>query len=87
MELVNDTQTSPYRIKILARDLIEAEKLSLKLKALTVVKDVATINSFIPSKQSEKIEAISDIALLLMPALSVAEQEKAPSFMEPKGRA
>ena len=84
LELVNDTQTSPYRIKILARDLIEAEKLSLKLKALTVVKDVATINSFIPSKQSEKIEAISDIALLLMPALSVAEQEKAPSFMEQK---
>ena len=84
LELVNDSQTSPYQIKLLAKDLKHAEQLSLKLKSLPVVKDVTTINSFIPKKQTEKIELISDIALLLIPALSVSKQEKEPTLLEQK---
>jgi len=84
LELVNDSQTSPYQIKLLAKDLKDAEQLSLKLKSLPVVKDVTTINSFIPGKQAEKIESISDIALLLLPALSVSKREKEPTLLAQK---
>lgn len=84
LELVNDSQTSPYQIKLLAKDLKDAEQLSLKLKSLPVVKDVTTINSFIPGKQTEKIESISDIAMLLIPSLSVSKREKEPTLLEQK---
>ena len=82
LELVNDTQTSPYAIKFLAKNRNEAQEISRKLKALPVVKEARSIESFIPSKQKQKIETINDIALLLVPALSVTKRETPPSLQD-----
>lgn len=82
LELVNDTQTSPYGITILAKNNVEAGQIAKKLKPLPVVKDVRFVNSFVPSKQKEKIETINDIALLLVPALSVSERKRLPSIKD-----
>jgi hypothetical protein len=84
LELVNDTQTSPYGISILAADLPAARQLAAKLEPLPEVKDVQTITDYIPREQDEKLDVIADIGLLLIPALSDPQRLPAPSVDEQK---
>ncbi|MEQ8195167.1 MAG: MMPL family transporter, partial [Rhodospirillales bacterium] len=84
LELVNDTQTSPYGISILAADLPEARKLAAKLEPLPEVKDVRTIADYVPKEQDEKLGIIGDMGLLLIPSFSVTERAPRPSVEEQK---
>ncbi|HHD62876.1 MAG TPA: hopanoid biosynthesis-associated RND transporter HpnN, partial [Desulfobulbaceae bacterium] len=64
---------SPWTISVLASDRQEAQRLAARLRQLSEVKSVLTIDSFIPKNQEEKLEQIEDMALSMPPP---PEQQK-----------
>lgn len=64
-DLMNDPNTSPNTIDVLAPSLARARMLAHRLRALPEVDHVITIESFIPGHQAEKLALISNAAMLL----------------------
>ncbi len=75
-DLMEDPQTNPYTITVLAGSLKEANALAGKLKALAPVKDARTLTDYVPRDQDEKLDIIGTMALFLTPSLS--QPRKAP---------
>jgi uncharacterized protein len=69
-ELFKDPDSSPWTISILVRDAEEARSLAEKLGTLKEVKMAITLSDFVPEDQPEKLRILSDIALMMPPALN-----------------
>jgi uncharacterized protein len=64
-EMFDNPDVPPWTISILVRDEQEAKRIAASLEKVSEVKAVATIADFVPDKQEEKLEIISDIALFM----------------------
>lgn len=76
-DLINDPDTTPYTIDVLAPNLDEAEKLAEKIRALPEVAQALTLQSFVPADMPEKQGILRDAANLL--SLALYPQQIAPA--------
>lgn len=79
LELLEDSDTSPYVIQVVAQNLEEANELAAQLKELDVVDRVLTLSSFVPENQGEKLDIIDEMALVLDPILTPVDPVPSPS--------
>jgi hopanoid biosynthesis associated RND transporter like protein HpnN len=73
-DLMNNPLTNPYTIDILQPSLAATGPLAEKLRALPLVADVLTLNSFVPEDQQPKLALIADASGVLAPTLDAAPQ-------------
>lgn len=72
LELVEDPDSNPYTVDILAPNIDAAETLAIKIRALPEVEKAMTLQSFVPDEQEQKIALINEVTNLLTPALQPA---------------
>jgi hypothetical protein len=72
-DLMNSSVTNPYSIDILAANVDQALVLKSRLKQLSTVSSVLTIDSFVPRDQTRKLALVADAANLLAPTLLAPE--------------
>lgn len=77
-DLMKDPQESPYGIDIIRPNLDEAAGLAKKIGQLADVDSVLTLASFIPEDQPQKLAILSDLAMLMGPALMATSAATAP---------
>jgi uncharacterized protein len=82
LDLSKDPTTTPNVINVVAPSLSAANDLAQRLGKLPEVSETATLQSFVPSEQEQKLAVIADAADLLDPTLNVAETKPAPSDEE-----
>jgi len=75
-DLMGDPLTNPYTIEALLPSLADAQAMSAKLGKLNLVKDVLSLNSFVPADQAAKLAAIADAASILGPTLDMQVTSK-----------
>src|SRR5208337_3240759 len=68
-DLINNPLTSPYTIDVLTPNAGAAEALGDRLESLPSVSGVISINSFVPSDQTQKLAVIADANTILAPTL------------------
>ena len=68
--LMSDPMTSPYSAEMLVPNLDQARVLAKKIGKLPLVHDVLTLDSFVPTDQSQKQPMIQDAASILLPTLT-----------------
>ena len=71
MDLLADSDSSPWTSTVLAHNPQEAEQLAQKLEKLPLVKKVVWLKDMVPEQQDEKLAIIQDLDLLLG-SLSIA---------------
>ncbi|WP_295632711.1 MMPL family transporter [Novosphingobium sp.] len=64
-DLTRDPDRTPNTIGVLAKDHDEATRLAKALSSLAEVRQVVSLDSFVPGDQTAKLAAISDASLLL----------------------
>jgi hopanoid biosynthesis associated RND transporter like protein HpnN len=69
-DLMQEPVTNPYTIEAILPSLAAAQQAATKLAALPLSQDVLTLNSFVPTDQTEKLAAIRDAASILAPTLA-----------------
>ncbi len=69
LELRRDPQTNAHTVQLLAPSIEQARAISAKLSALPEVSRAATIETFVPEDQNEKLKLIADANRVLAPAL------------------
>ena len=69
-ELMANDVTTPNTLQILVGSRDEAASLAQRLEKLPEVRQVLSVNSFIPADQEAKLGLIGDAALFLLPSLS-----------------
>ncbi len=67
-----------WTISVIASDRQEARNLAKRLRKLNEVKATVTLDDFIPENQTEKLELINDIALILPPAPKLKQDGSYP---------
>jgi len=72
-DLGDSRLTNPFTIDILAPDASAAARLADRLRGLSMVSEVLSINSFVPADQHSKLALIEDAATLLGPTLTPRE--------------
>jgi hopanoid biosynthesis associated RND transporter like protein HpnN len=82
LDLLADPDRTPNTVEILAPSLAEADALAERLSRLPQVAHAVTLSSFIPDRQTEKLQLIEDAASLLGPTLSPPRVRQAPSDAE-----
>ena len=80
--LAADPDRTPYAINVLAPSSGEAQALAQRLSALPEVSHVVSLQSLLPSQQTEKLEAIADAAAVIEPAFAGASRRPPPSDEE-----
>lgn len=65
MDLLADSESSPWTSEILVANKQEAEALELELKKLPLVDDVTWLNKFIPEDQDNKLFIIEEMDIIL----------------------
>jgi hopanoid biosynthesis associated RND transporter like protein HpnN len=80
--LLDDPNTTPYTIDILASDLSAAKTQAQRVGALDVVDKTMTLASFVPDDQAAKMAIIDDINLIMMPVFLPATAGLPPSVVE-----
>ena len=81
LDLLADSETSPWIGEILADDENQAGQLAEQLSNLPLVSDIVWINQFVPKRQEDKLIIIEDLNLL-MSGLSKHENKPDPSREE-----
>jgi len=81
-ELLNDPNTTPYTIQILAPNLEAGRQLKTRLKHLEEVEKVVSLTSFVPKDQEEKLTIIDDMAFVLQPIIMPVTSLASPSHEE-----
>ena len=69
-DLVNNPVTNPYTIDVLAPNAHAAATIADKIKTLSTVAGVISINSFVPPDQPQKLAVIADANTILAPTLA-----------------
>ncbi|HEY6715984.1 MAG TPA: MMPL family transporter, partial [Reyranella sp.] len=80
--LAADPDRTPYAINVLAPSSGEAQALAQRLSALPEVSHVVSLQSLLPSRQTEKLEAVADAAAVIEPAFAGASRRAPPSDEE-----
>jgi len=80
--LAADPDRTPYAINVLAPSVVEAQALAQRLSALPEVSHVVTLQSLLPTQQTEKLEAVADAAAVTEPALADVSLRPPPSDEE-----
>ena len=80
--LAADPDRTPYAINVLAPSFAEAQTLTQRLSALPEVSHVVTLQSLLPTRQTEKLEAVADAAAVIEPAIENVSRRPAPSDEE-----
>jgi hopanoid biosynthesis associated RND transporter like protein HpnN len=80
--LVADPDRTPYAINVLAPSSAEAQALAQRLSALPEVSHVVTLQSLLPTQQTEKLEAVADAAAVTEPAFENVSRRPPPSDEE-----
>jgi hopanoid biosynthesis associated RND transporter like protein HpnN len=80
--LVADPDRTPYAINVLAPSLGEARTVAQRLGALSEVSRVVSLQSFLPTQQKQKLEAVADAAAVIEPALAEVSRRPPPSDEE-----
>ncbi len=78
-DLTRDPDRTPNTIAVLAPNHPEAVTLARRLSALPEVKQVVSLDSFVPQDQPPKLEAIGDAALLLDVAINPFDLASTPN--------
>ncbi len=78
LELAEDPATTPYAIDVLVDDTRAAAALGARLEALEEVETTISVLDFVPSDQTDKLFAVEDLALLLLPVLAARKGPAAP---------
>ncbi|MFO0996632.1 MAG: MMPL family transporter [Alphaproteobacteria bacterium] len=78
-ELIADPDSQPLSIDILSPSLPDAEAMAKRLDALSEVKRVLTLASFVPKDQGEKLRIIEDVNMLLGPTLALPPVDTQPT--------
>lgn len=78
-DMMNNPQTSPNTINVLAPSLSAANQLADRLNKLPSVAQALTLSTFVPDDQDKKLALISDAGNLLDPTLNPFEVKPAPS--------
>jgi len=81
-DLTGDPDRTPNTIDVLAPDRAAAAALARRLAALPEVKQVVSLDSFVPADQAPKLAAIQDAALLLDVAINPFDLAPPPSDAE-----
>ncbi len=68
--LANSPLTNPYTIDILAPSVPDAAALAAKLRPLSTVDSVRSLDSFVPADQDKKLAIIQDAQSILEPTLT-----------------
>jgi hopanoid biosynthesis associated RND transporter like protein HpnN len=71
-DLIDNPLTDPYTIDIVEPDARTADAVSERLKRLSMVDQVRSINSFVPRDQDKKLAVIADARNILAPTLSAS---------------
>ncbi len=79
LDLMNDPQTSPNTIDVLAPSLAAAGAMADRLSKVADVGQVVTLTSFVPDDQPKKLALIQDADTLLDPTLNPFATKPAPS--------
>ena len=79
LDLMQDPDTTPNTVDVLAPDLPAAIELAKRLAALPEVAQAVTLASYAPGEQARKLALITDAALLLDPTLNPTEVMPAPT--------
>jgi hopanoid biosynthesis associated RND transporter like protein HpnN len=82
LELMNDPDTTPNTIDILKPDLGEALRVAEKLRRLPQVRQVLTLQSFVPEDQEAKLALIDDASFFFRNTLDPAQIDPAPTPTE-----
>ncbi len=69
-DLINTPLSNPYTSDLLRPDVAEADATAARMRQLSLVEDVLTISSFVPTDQKEKLALIADAASILGPTLA-----------------
>ena len=78
-DLTRDPDRTPNTIGVLAKDRDEATRLATALGRLPEVRQVITLDSFVPGDQPAKLAAISDASLLLDVSINPFDLSPAPA--------
>ena len=79
LDLSRNPETNPNTIDVLAPSVEEAKQLAARLSGLPEVARTATLATFIPEQQDEKLAIVRDAALLLDPVLHPTQVAPPPS--------
>ncbi len=80
--LAADPDRTPYAISVLAPSPVDAQALAERLRALPEVSSVVTLQSLLPTQQTQKLEAVADAASVIEPALQGVSRRPPPSDEE-----
>jgi len=78
MELIGETNASPFTASVLAPDLKAADALAARLERLPAVDKAITLSDYVPGKQGEKLEIVDQAALFLAATLQNPAVKPAP---------
>jgi hopanoid biosynthesis associated RND transporter like protein HpnN len=81
-DLGDSPHTNPFTIDILAPNPAAAETLAERLKKLSLVSGVLSVNSFVPKDQAAKLALVADAATLMGPSLAPSETAPPPTVGE-----
>ena len=82
VDLMSDSRTSPYAITILVDSLDAAKRLGAELQKLESVDAAVTLADFVPEDQQRKLAVIDEMALFLIPALTLGRPESPPTSLQ-----
>ena len=82
VEMMSESEKSPYSISILTDNLQQANRLSKKLSSLSTVDAAVTFSSLIPENQEDKLELIENLTLILTPSLDLETTKLNPPLLE-----
>jgi len=82
LDLMKDPETTPNVINVLSASLGAANDLARRLDKLPEVSETATLQSFVPHNQEQKLAIIADAADLLDPTLAAPDTKPGPSDEE-----
>ena len=79
MDLLAESESSPWTTEILADNAIEAKALAAKIKKLSLVDDVTWLIDFIPENQEDKLFIIEEMDIILS-GMNLNSSQPAPSI-------
>src|SRR5262249_51442339 len=79
LELMNDPDTTPNTIDIPKPTLAEALRVAEQLRRLPEVRQVLTLQSFVPDDQEAKLALVDDASFFFQNTLTPAEIDPAPT--------
>ncbi len=79
LELMNDPDTTPNTIDILKPSLPEALRVAEALRRLPQVRQVLTLQSFVPEDQEAKLALVDDASFFFQNTLNPPETDPAPT--------